>query len=90
VTAAAESSLDDNPEGCRAHAEQDRVRAGGMGTLNGQLRLKRSADAWDIRANELEALAETHHIRRTAAIDEWNEAERDEVDDDDDATGFER
>ena len=68
-------SEEDTPEGCRAHAAHDRTGAGASDTENGRLRLERSAAAWDSRAHELEALAETSDVRRADAIAEWNEGE---------------
>ena len=66
----------DTPEGCRTHAVQDRGRAAGMDTDNGRLRLERSADAWDARADALQDLVDTQDVRRAEAIAEWDEAER--------------
>ena len=76
MTAAGESASTDSPEGCRTHAEQDRIRADAMDTDNGRLRLRRSAAAWDVRADEMEALAGTEEARRAMARSEWEEADR--------------
>jgi hypothetical protein len=76
VTSGRDARSIDTPEGCRAHAVQDRARAGGADTDNGRLRLERSAAAWEKRAGELDALAETRDVRKSEAIAEWDEAER--------------
>lgn len=57
---------------------QDRVRAEAMDTENGRLRLERSASAWETRADELDAVAETRSTSRAEAIEEWNADETDE------------
>ena len=91
MTEVPQNESSDTAAGCRSHAEQDRARAQAMDTDNGRLRLQRSAKAWDVRAAELDDLAETEQARHAMAIAEWDEGERAEQHaeargDDDDAS----
>jgi hypothetical protein len=77
----------DTPEGCRAHADQDRARAKVMDTDNGRLRLEGSAAAWDARASDLDGLSQTCDARRAAAIIEWDQDESTSRDEDETGEG---
>ncbi len=70
-----QKAVHDTAIGCHGLAAADLERASLMDTVNGRLRLERSASAWTSRAQLIQRLDDGFAARRALARAEWKDGE---------------